>query len=162
MGVEILGVFNVYPFAALAKTHSPLGDRIGDTHVGADFRFRVTVRKHPYPGRQEAPALNAFWFACYAFHPDTLTFRAERTGAVPERGMGTASPRRHSPPGRGQSLALFACSKFAPVPMSNPSGGDEWVCERQSRSDPDPATCPRAPQRFVYNRPLAAEAALES
>lgn len=76
LGVEVAGKFKAYPFAELAK-HG--GDRIEDKFNGVDFEIQFDVISRTGEVRLKAgdlpqPAVNAFWFAWYTFHPDTQVF----------------------------------------------------------------------------------------
>ncbi|MDA8110773.1 MAG: DUF3179 domain-containing protein [Betaproteobacteria bacterium] len=79
LGIGAGGVFKAYPFTELAKAAGPVTDRVG----GRSFVIRfdsatqsVTVSNEH--GRQ-FPAVTAYWFAWYAFHPDTKVFRFSRS-----------------------------------------------------------------------------------
>ena len=69
-----------YPFVELAKTNGVLNDHFADR--------RWTIRFAPRAGRAtlhdehgvQAPAVVGYWFAWYAFHPETAVFRAEAKG----------------------------------------------------------------------------------
>jgi len=79
LGVEIKGRFKAYPFVELTK-HG--GEKIQDIVAGETLSLHFDVRHqtasaYDAAGR-ELPALTAFWFAWYAFHPDTEVFRAMR------------------------------------------------------------------------------------
>ncbi len=77
LGVQVEDVFKAYPFAELAKVRSPLQDRIGDTSLVVNFDAESRSGNIHSAKGDELVVLNAFWFAWYAFHPDTLIFRAE-------------------------------------------------------------------------------------
>ncbi|MDX2458137.1 MAG: DUF3179 domain-containing protein [Gammaproteobacteria bacterium] len=77
LGVEITGRFKAYPFVELEKS----GGDVHDTFAGQtmvvkyDKQYRTAVaadgQGHTLPG------VIAFWFAWYAFHPDTEVYRAD-------------------------------------------------------------------------------------
>lgn len=76
LGVEVAGKFKAYPFAELAK-HG--GNRIADKFNGVDLEvqfdaFSRTGEIRLQAGGVPQPAVNAFWFAWYTFHPDTEVF----------------------------------------------------------------------------------------
>jgi hypothetical protein len=79
LGLEIDGTFKAYPFAELSK------------HGGGDMRDRVNGRNllvsfdpinesaTAYDDKgYQLPAITGFWFAWYAFHPQTEIFTAPR------------------------------------------------------------------------------------
>jgi len=78
MGVEIKGRFKAYPFVELGKTSGAFED----TLAGQDFRvtFDKEHRSASIADRngRELPSVVTFWFAWYAFHPQTDIFTAER------------------------------------------------------------------------------------
>ena len=78
LGIEIDGRFKAYPFTELART--------GRTEISDGFAGRKQVvrfdpsaesaRIFDEHGR-ELVALTGFWFAWYAFHPDTEVYTAD-------------------------------------------------------------------------------------
>jgi len=78
LGVEIDGQFKAYPFAELSKTDGEVRDRVGGEPVTIRFdRLNESARAFDARGEQLA-AMTGFWFAWYAFHPDTAVFQAPR------------------------------------------------------------------------------------
>lgn len=71
MGLEIDGHFKAYPFPELAGGPT----RFADTFRGVDLEIRYDEQNSTaavYGGDgQEIPTVLAFWFAWYAFHPET-------------------------------------------------------------------------------------------
>ena len=94
LGLEIDGHFKAYPFAELAKTgaaHAPqacppslaakpvgeVRDRLGGRAITVCFdadHGNATVWD---AGGEPIPSVVGFWFAFYAFHPDTLVYKAK-------------------------------------------------------------------------------------
>jgi hypothetical protein len=78
LGLEIDGKFRAYPFAELSRT----GQReIRDQFNGRDLRVEFdwaneSARVFDASGAQ-LTAVTGFWFAWYAFHPDTSVFTAQ-------------------------------------------------------------------------------------
>lgn len=80
LGVVVGAQAKAYPFVELAKT----GGLVIDHFAGS----RWTIRFDPRAGRAtlhdshgvQAPAVVGYWFAWYAFHPETAVFRAEAKG----------------------------------------------------------------------------------
>ncbi|MEH6576258.1 MAG: DUF3179 domain-containing protein [Amphritea sp.] len=79
LGVELDGMFKAFPFSELAKLgvsgefEDILGDKILHIEYNAELRDgRVWL----LPG-DELNAVNLFWFAWYAFHPDTEVFKVK-------------------------------------------------------------------------------------
>lgn len=76
LGVEIGGQYKAYPFAELSKTDGEVRDRVGGEPVTIRFdRLNESARAFDAQGDQ-LPAMTGFWFAWYAFHPDTAVFQA--------------------------------------------------------------------------------------
>ena len=76
LGVEIAGRFKAYPFSELAKQGGAVSDRIGDTAVRIRFDEANQNARVETPEGQALAGVVAFWFAWYAFHPETEVFRA--------------------------------------------------------------------------------------
>ncbi|MBX3325942.1 MAG: DUF3179 domain-containing protein [Nitrospira sp.] len=76
VGLEIDGVTKAYPFRELKQVPSPLVDRVNGRRV--TVRFNVQSRSASVVGENgtPVPSVMAFWFAWYAFHPDTQVFTA--------------------------------------------------------------------------------------
>ena len=76
LGLEIGGQFKAYPFDELKKGPDKFADEFRDR------RFEVTYDKKNQTAKivdidgNEVPSLLAFWFAWYAFHPDTEIYTA--------------------------------------------------------------------------------------
>ena len=76
LGVNIGESFKAYPFSELEKTTSPVIDSISGHRVEVFFdRENSSASARDEQGR-EMPTLMAYWFAWYAFHPDTEVFQA--------------------------------------------------------------------------------------
>lgn len=85
LGVAVGGQFKAYPFVELdqAARATPAGQgdfELGDTLAGQAIviRFNASAGRataHDAHGTQ-VPAVVGFWFAWYAFHPDTAIYRA--------------------------------------------------------------------------------------
>jgi Protein of unknown function (DUF3179) len=77
MGVEIDGRFKAYPFVELGKTSGSFDD----TFAGQDLRI-VFDKEHRSASvadanGRELPGVVTFWFAWYAFHPQTDVFTTD-------------------------------------------------------------------------------------
>ena len=76
LGVNIGESFKAYPFSELEKTTSPVIDSISGHRVEVIFdRENSSASARDEQGR-EMPTLMAYWFAWYAFHPNTEVFQA--------------------------------------------------------------------------------------
>jgi hypothetical protein len=81
LGLELAGRFKAYPFAELARTgEREIRDRVKDHEVLIRFDAENgSARAFDAEGRPLA-GINGFWFAWYAFHPDTEVFEARKAG----------------------------------------------------------------------------------
>ncbi len=78
IGVELDGRFKAYPFAELERTATPFTDRIGERGVRVEYdAAHRTGRVLDATGR-EIPSVIGFWFAWYAFHPETEVYTAPK------------------------------------------------------------------------------------
>jgi len=77
LGIEVAGRFKAYPFVELEKS----GGEVHDTFAGQaivveyDKQYRTAVAADSQGN--DLPGVIAFWFAWYAFHPDTEVYRAD-------------------------------------------------------------------------------------
>ena len=76
IGVELDGHFKAYPFTALERTATPFTDRIGDHPVRIEYDAAHRTGRVLDAAGQEIPSVIGFWFAWYAFHPDTEVYTA--------------------------------------------------------------------------------------
>ena len=76
LGVESGGAFKAYPFSELRKHgRAEFADRVGNASVTIVWNEKdSTAEMRPHP---EAEFLRLFWFAWFAFHPETEIFAAE-------------------------------------------------------------------------------------
>ncbi|MDR4470150.1 MAG: DUF3179 domain-containing protein [Nitrospira sp.] len=74
VGLEIDGATKAYPFLELRKVSSPVTDHVNGR--GVTVRFNAASRSASVVDEQGKliPSVKAFWFAWYAFHPNTLVF----------------------------------------------------------------------------------------
>jgi len=77
IGLEIDGVYKAYPFAELEKNNqSQFKDSINGVSITIDWdRENRSVELFDSSGKRIA-GIQGFWFAWFAFHPDTLVFKA--------------------------------------------------------------------------------------
>ena len=75
IGVEIDGHYKAYPLNALARK----GPELSDTFRGRELHIRYDAESRSAIIRDrsgtELPAVTMYWFAWYAFHPETEVFR---------------------------------------------------------------------------------------
>ncbi len=78
IGVSVDGAHKAYPFVELARTAGVIEDRIGDRRVSVRFDPEHETGAVFDAGGEELPSVILFWFAWYAFHPETEIFTAAR------------------------------------------------------------------------------------
>ncbi len=82
LGVEINGVFKAYPFVELNKNAQTLfTDTVNNTNLTIHWN-----KQHQsgaiYLGRKNITVTQAFWFAWFAFHPETKVYKATASETV--------------------------------------------------------------------------------
>ena len=77
LGVSANGVTKAYPFKELEKNQQKkFEDSVGGTTVTVEWFESEDFARILDDTGQELPSVIAYWFAWYAFHPDTDIFRA--------------------------------------------------------------------------------------
>lgn len=74
IGFELDGKFKAYPFTELAKAESPLKDSFGGRNLVVVFDSETRSGEILDNSGKPLPSINSFWFAWYAFHPETEVF----------------------------------------------------------------------------------------
>ena len=74
VGVEIDGVAKAYPFSELKKAGTLVGDQVGGRAIMVRFNQKSRSASVIDADGTPLPSIMAFWFAWYAFHPDTHVF----------------------------------------------------------------------------------------
>lgn len=79
IGVEIGGRFKAYPFIELERVMSPFTDQIGDQQVHIEYNAAHRTGRVLDANGSEIPSLIGFWFAWFAFHPETEVYTAPKS-----------------------------------------------------------------------------------
>lgn len=75
LGLEIDGRFKAYPVAELSRTVGAIEDSFAGQSIIIHYNpASQSARFFDLQGN-ELPAIRSYWFAWYAFHPDTAVFR---------------------------------------------------------------------------------------
>lgn len=74
LGLQVNGQFKAYPFSELAKTKSPLTDVLNGQSFTLYFDMETLSGRVEDSNGQAYPVLSAYWFAWFAFHPETRVF----------------------------------------------------------------------------------------
>ena len=76
LAVEVNGVFKAYPFKELGKTSSPLRETVNGKTLVIYFDMETLSGRIEDKNGKPFPVLSAYWFAWFAFHPETEVFKA--------------------------------------------------------------------------------------
>ncbi len=76
LGIAISGQYKAYPFQELAKTQSKINDVVAGKKITIMFNAEHQAAQIFDTRGEELPGIIAFWFAWFAFHPDTEVFQA--------------------------------------------------------------------------------------
>ncbi len=76
LGVRVGEQTKAYPFVELGKTAGVVSDRVGNTALTIRFDRKASRATAHTSDGQQLPAVVGYWFAWYAFNPQTAVFRA--------------------------------------------------------------------------------------
>jgi hypothetical protein len=77
LGVILAGISKAYPFSELAKTSGKINDRVAGQAIQILYDGKHESATALDTEGATLPTITAFWFAWYAFHPDTQVFQME-------------------------------------------------------------------------------------
>lgn len=77
LGLEIDGKFKAYPFSELSKNKGDIKEQFGGQEIVVRYDKKNRVAEIHDTSGATLPAIRTFWFAWYAFHPDTAVYRAK-------------------------------------------------------------------------------------
>jgi hypothetical protein len=80
MGLEISGQFKAYPFDELKQAPPQFADTFQGHIINVIYDDDNCSARIVDEDGNELPTVIAFWFAWYAFHPDTMIFTAKTEG----------------------------------------------------------------------------------
>jgi len=78
LGIEVDGRFKAYPFSELGKVTMPLTDSVNGREIRILYNAPTQTASVTTAAGNPIPSMLAFWFAWYAFHPDTDVFTIAR------------------------------------------------------------------------------------
>jgi len=78
LGLTVEGVAKAYPFSELKKAKNPLHDKVQGQRFTIQFQTDTQSALALNADGKRVPTVMAFWFAWYAFHPETKIFRVDR------------------------------------------------------------------------------------
>lgn len=91
VGLSVDGAHKAYPFVELDASPRPLVDRVGKRTVRIEFDAANRTGRAIDEAGREMPTVIAFWFAWFAFHPDTQVHRAPACKDCPSATVPSAS-----------------------------------------------------------------------
>ena len=77
LGVELAGEFKAYPFTELKKSTETVHDTLAGQRIMIKYDQAHNAASAVDAQGELLPAVTAYWFAWYAFHPDTGVYVAE-------------------------------------------------------------------------------------
>ncbi len=76
LGVELDGAYMAYPFEELEKSGAAVQDTLAGRDIVVNYDRDNRSATARLAGGGLLPAVTSYWFAWYAFHPDTGVYRA--------------------------------------------------------------------------------------
>jgi len=77
MGLEIDGQFKAYPLRELKEGAHSFADEFAGEEFSVEFDAKHQTARIVKADGPEIPTTMAFWFAWYAFHPETDVYEAQ-------------------------------------------------------------------------------------
>lgn len=77
VGVDVAGVAKAYAFSELEKVDGLVSDRVNGRDLRVHYNRRAGSASVTDQTGRPIPSVMAYWFAWYAFHPDTRVFTAD-------------------------------------------------------------------------------------
>lgn len=77
MGLEIDGKFKAYPFSELNRSPATFNDEFQGQRFTVQYDKKNETASIVGEDGEDLPTLMSFWFAWYAFHPDTDIYEAD-------------------------------------------------------------------------------------
>ncbi len=77
IGLEVEGVFKAYPFVELEKSgQNKIRDRVNGKNITVIWDSENSAAHVEDEQGRQIPTITAFWFAWYAFHPETDVYKS--------------------------------------------------------------------------------------
>ena len=77
IGVQVGKVFKAWPFIELSQARLPVKEKLNGVSLRVDFDKKTRTATVYDDEGKEYPSVVAFWFAWYAFHPETAVYKAK-------------------------------------------------------------------------------------
>lgn len=86
LGIDIDGAYKAYPFVELGRQgRDTFRDSVGGRELTIEWSERDAFARALDGTGEEVPSVIVYWFAWYAFHPDTAIFRASADSGIAPR-----------------------------------------------------------------------------
>jgi hypothetical protein len=77
LGIELDGHFKAYPFSELSKHAASVEDSLGGRRITVHFDAENQTARAEHENGAPLPGVVAYWFAWYAFHPESDVFKSD-------------------------------------------------------------------------------------
>ena len=77
LGLELNGQFKAYPFSELSKGTDKIKDQLAGKDVSIEYDKQYQTARAIDVNGEEIPSVLTFWFAWYAFHPESLIYQVQ-------------------------------------------------------------------------------------
>ncbi|MCP3870171.1 MAG: DUF3179 domain-containing protein [Gammaproteobacteria bacterium] len=77
LGVEVNGQYKAYPFSELSRTRGEIKDRFAGRDLVVRYDSGSESARIVNSAGDDIPTVPSFWFAWYAFHPETAVYTAD-------------------------------------------------------------------------------------
>lgn len=78
IGIVLNGVEKAYPFIELELEETPLRDEIGGQTILVHYNKKINAARITTESEEELPGSTMYWFAWYAFHPNTDVYQSDK------------------------------------------------------------------------------------
>ncbi len=78
IGIVLDGLAKAYPFVELEHEEVPLKDEMGDQTILVHYNKEINAARITAESGEELSGSTMYWFAWYAFHPDTEVFQSDK------------------------------------------------------------------------------------
>ncbi len=79
LGIELEGISKAYPFVELGRSSLPVRDQIGKFPITIFYEAETNTAIIKDEKGKELPTVVGFWFAWFAFYPETQVYRADNS-----------------------------------------------------------------------------------
>ena len=77
LGLELNGQFKAYPFSEISKGTDKINDQLAGKKFSIYYDKQFQTARAIDVSGEEIPSVITFWFAWYAFHPESLIYQVQ-------------------------------------------------------------------------------------